>query len=64
MYEYFFVVTPPELIFQGNLSIGKIWDDDLANKSTPVYKQKADNFSKMVRSLTIFDCAIVVLLLV
>jgi hypothetical protein len=44
-------VISPNLIFQGNLSIGNKWDEALANKSTPVYQQKADNFSKLVRSL-------------
>jgi hypothetical protein len=36
-------VISPNLIFQGNLSIGNKWDEALANKSTPVYQQKADN---------------------
>ena len=52
----FSIIVPPlQLQFQGNVSIDKSWNPELANKSTLAYQEKADNVSKMV-SVAAVDC--------
>jgi len=56
IYIFFSIIVPPlQLQFQGNVSIDKSWNPELANKSTLAYQEKADNVSKMV-SVAAVDC--------
>jgi hypothetical protein len=53
---FFSIIVPPlQLQFQGNVSIDKSWNPELADKSTLAYQEKADNVSKMV-SVAAVDC--------
>ena len=55
LFIVFIIVRPLQLQFQGNVSIDKSWNPELADKSTLAYQEKADNVSKMV-SVAAVDC--------
>ncbi|CAG2191108.1 CUBN [Mytilus edulis] len=39
---------PEKLIYKGHIPIDSTWDEELANKSSPKYQQKAENVSHMI----------------
>lgn len=43
-----FLDLPEKLIYKGYIPIDSTWDEELANKSSPKYQQKAENVSHMV----------------